>query len=156
MNLYEINKEMLGCWDAETGEILDEARLDELQIERDEKIENIACWIKNLRAEKDALKAEKEVFAQRQKTVENKIDSLTRYLELALNGESFKTAKTAITYRKSEKVMTKEGFDILRLPEQYLKYKEPDLDKTALKKDIKAGIEIPGVFIETCQNIQIK
>ena len=74
MNLYEINKEMLGCWDAETGEILDEARLDELQIERDEKIENIACWIKNLRAEKDALKAEKEVFAQRQKTVENKID----------------------------------------------------------------------------------
>ena len=52
--------------------------------------------------------------------------------------------------------MTADGVDILILPEQYLKYKAPDLDKTALKRDIKVGIEIPGVFIETCNNIQIK
>lgn len=156
MTLYEINKEMMECWDAETGELLDEARLNELQIERGKKIENVACWIKNLRAEREALKAEKDIFAQRQKKVENQIDSLTKYLESALEGEDFKTAKTAITYRKSEKIITAEDLDVLTLPEQYLKYKEPDLDKTALKKDIKAGIEIPGVFIETCNNIQIK
>lgn len=156
MTLYEIDKEIMNCWDAETGEILDEARLDELQIERDAKIENVACWIKNLRAEREALKAEKDTFAQRQKTVENKIDSLMKYLQSALNGENFKTAKTAITYRKSEKVVIADGVDIFALPEQYLKYKDPDLDKAALKRDVKAGIEIPGVFIESCKNIQIK
>ena len=52
--------------------------------------------------------------------------------------------------------MTADGVDILTLPEQYLKYKVPDLDKTALKRDIKVEIEIPGVFIEIYNNIRIK
>lgn len=93
MTLYEINKEMMECWDAETGELLDEARLNELQIERGKKIENVACWIKNLRAEREALKAEKDIFAQRQKKVENQIDSLTKYLESALEGRILKLQK---------------------------------------------------------------
>ena len=42
MNIYEIDKAILECVDEETGEILDFDRLEELQMARDEKIENIS------------------------------------------------------------------------------------------------------------------
>ena len=42
MNLYEIENEILNCVDMETGEIVDIKKLESLQMERDQKIENIA------------------------------------------------------------------------------------------------------------------
>ena len=51
MNLFEIENEIMNCWDQETGEILDSDRLDQLEMERDTKIENIALYIKNLTAD---------------------------------------------------------------------------------------------------------
>ena len=67
MTIYEINEEILNCIDLETGEIIDIDRLNDLQLERDAKIENVACWIKELKAEAEAIKAEKLVLAERQK-----------------------------------------------------------------------------------------
>ena len=82
MNLFEIENEIMNCWDQETGEILDSDRLDQLEMERDTKIENIALYIKNLTADAEALKAEKQSFAERQKAAENKVESLKKYLSL--------------------------------------------------------------------------
>ena len=45
MTIYEINEEILNCIDLETGEIIDIDKLNELQLEKDAKIENVACWI---------------------------------------------------------------------------------------------------------------
>ena len=39
MNLYQINSEILGCVDAETGEIFDVEKFEELSLERDKVIE---------------------------------------------------------------------------------------------------------------------
>ena len=50
MNLYEIDSEILGCVDEETGEIFDEDKFESLSIERDSKIENICLWIKSIRS----------------------------------------------------------------------------------------------------------
>ena len=50
-NLYQINEQILGCVDMETGEIVDMDKLQELQLEFDQKVEGIACWIKNLLSE---------------------------------------------------------------------------------------------------------
>lgn len=38
MNLYEIDTEILGCVDMETGEIIDDGRLDRLQMERKRRL----------------------------------------------------------------------------------------------------------------------
>ena len=153
MNLYEINNEILACVDEETGEILDVEKFESLSIAWDTKVENIALWIKNLKAEAEALKAEKDNFAQRQKSAENKMNNLKKYLSAALGGEKFKTAKVAISYRKSEALEIAEGANI---PEEYLKYKEPEVNKTELKKAVKAGKTFEGVSIVENNNIQIK
>ena len=49
MKLYEIDEAILNCIDTETGEIIDADQLDKLTMERDTKIENVACWIKDLK-----------------------------------------------------------------------------------------------------------
>lgn len=156
MNLYEINNEIMKCMeevDEETGELLNAEMLDSLVMEREVKIENIACWIKNLAAEAAALKAEKDSFAKRQKVAENRVEQLKRYLGNVLNGEKFSSDKASISFRKSESV---EVDDWTKLEKEYLKYKDPEVDKTAVKKALKNGSELQGVHLVEKQNIQIK
>lgn len=153
MKLYEINEKILNCIDTETGEIVDVEKLNELQLAKDEKIENLALWYKDLLAESNALKEEKEVFAAREKAAKNKAESIKNYLSYVLNGESFKTTKCALSFRKSEKTIVD---DINLLPEVFLKYAEPKADLTEIKKALKNGQEINGAHIEETQNIQIK
>jgi len=153
MNLYQINEEIMNCLDEETGEIIDENKLEELQIAFDEKVENIGCWIKNLLAEAEAIKQEKLKLADRQKAAENKATSLKNYLANALGGSKFNTPKVAISFRKSTSVAITSLIDI---PNEYLKFKEPEVNKTELKKAILAGKEVKGAELIESQNIQIK
>jgi hypothetical protein len=153
-SLYEINEQILDCMDLETGEILDEEKFDNLQIEREQKIENIALWYKNLQSEAQAYKAEKESFADKQKKAENTADSLKRYLDTVLNGNKFGTVKVDISYRKSTSVNV---LDIDKLPEEYKKSVTTiSADKIELAKILKSGVAIDGAEIVESNNIQIK
>lgn len=157
MNLYEIEKEIMSCVDMETGEIIDCEKLDALTMEREHKIENIALWVKNLEADAKAYKEEKDGFAQKQKAAENKAKSLKEYLSRFLAGTSYKSTKVNIGFRKSESV---DVFSLESLIEygnaDYLKYKEPEADKTAIKTALKSGANIPGCILVESNNIQIK
>lgn len=144
MRLYEIDEAILGCIDTETGEILDADKLNALQIEREEKLENVALWIKNLTSDAEALKAEKQAFADRQKAAENKAESLKKWLTEALAGEKFKTTRVAVSFRKTKSVQIA---DILLLDNKFLKYAEPTADKVAIKKAIEAGQEVAGATL---------
>lgn len=151
--LYEIDEEILNCVDMETGEIIDIERLGQLQLARDDKVEGIALWIKNLLSDADAIKSEEEKLAQRRKVNENKAKNLKEYLSKFLGGQKFKTPKVSISYRKSESV---EVTDISKLDDDYLKFAEPTVDKTKVKKALKAGTVLQGVSLVENQNIQIR
>ena len=152
-NLYEINAELLALTDSETGEIEDWSAFEALQLAREEKIENIALWIKNLNAEAIAFKAEKDSFAEKQKRAEAKADSLKKYLDTALQGQKFNTTKVAISYRKSTSV----DIDESRLPASYLQevitYK---IYKRDIGDKLKSGEKIDGATLVTNNNIQVK
>lgn len=161
MRLYEIDEKIMEAFErainAETGEILDAeafAELDSLQIMRDEKIEGVLLWIKNLSAEAEALKAEKQAFELRQRQAANKAESLKRYISGVLNGEKFKTPKVSVTWRKSE--AAEFTGNVFELPEECRTYKDPTVNKTELKRRLKAGEEIAGAQLVVRNNIQIK
>lgn len=155
MTLYEINEAIMACVDVETGEIIDIDRLNALEMERDRKISNVACWIKDLKAEAEAIKAEKQALEKRQKAAENKAESLKQWLLFALNGEKFKDARCSISYRKSEKVVFDDGFCFSSLPAQFKKVTvEPK--KTEIKDYLKTGATIEGVELVESSNIQIR
>ncbi len=155
MNLFEIDQKIYETFDQETGEILDEEKLNELNMERAAKITNIVHFIKNLEADAEAFKKVADDFKSRKDSAEKKAASLRKYLENYMNGETFesedKTAK--ISYRKSEAV---EVTDVWKLPMQYQKFKDPEADKTELKKALKAGEEIEGATLVTKMNMMIK
>lgn len=169
MNIYEIDNEfatkmdeLLEIFDADTGEVTDIDRFEELKKaldglaeERKQKISNVACWYKSLVAEAEAIKTEKMALAKRQQTIENKAESLKKYLEYALHGEKFEDARCKISYRRSEGIHFCEGFDGESLPDEFVKV-EKKAKLTEIKNAIKEGREIPGVSLISKQNIQIK
>lgn len=157
MTLFDIDKAILDFEfeiDEETGEILNAEELDALQMAREDKIEGVGLWIKNLEAEAAAVKAEKDNMADRQKRLERKAESLKKYLGYALQGEKFSTPKIALSWRRSESVVIT---DEALLPENCLNVvvtKRPD--KKVIKDALKAGKEIMGAELVTKNNLQIK
>ena len=138
MTLYEIDNEIMNCIDEETGEIIDLERLEALEMERDRKISNVACWIKDLKAEAEAIKAEKQALEKRQKAAENKAESLKQWLQTVLEGEKFKDARCSISYRRSERVDFADSFNFDTLPDSMKKVTvEPR--KSEFKEFLKAG-----------------
>ena len=154
MTIYEIDQAIMECVDLETGEIIDTEQLDKLQMERDTKLENVACWIKDLKAEAEALKNEKQALAERQRVAENKANSLKKYLAYALDGKKFSTAKCAVSFRTTESVeVTTEGIENIMRDgkDDLLTYKTPEPNKTAIKQALKDGLSVAGV--QLVQNI---
>lgn len=151
--LYEINSAILDCVDLETGEVIDESKLTELQLAFDDKVEGIACWIKNLVSDVEAIKQEKLALAARQQAAEKKAESLKRYLSMVLDGGKFKTAKVQISFRKSKQVIVR---DLNKIDGDYLKFAESTVDKTKVKKALEDGIKLDGVELVEKNNIQIK
>ena len=148
MTIYEIDNEIMNCVDMETGEVIDTDKLNDLQMERDAKIENVACWIKELKAEAEAIKNEKQALTERKRVAENKAESLKNWLAYALNGKKFNTSKCSVSYRNSESVeVTEEGLEaLMRDHEDLLTYKAPEPNKKAIKDAIKNdGLTVAGV-----------
>jgi len=158
MNLYEIEKEILNCVDRETGEIINIDALNILEMKREEKIENIALWIKNLLSDAEQIKAEKNALAEREKSARNKAESLKKYLSSCMKGEKFSTPRVSISFRKSESVDILKIEEIMKLDDadKYLKYSDPTPNKATIAQAIKSGVKIPGCVLIERQNIQIK
>lgn len=154
--LYDICEELRNFEleiDEDTGEVLNIDELDKLELEKEIKVENIGLIIKDYLAEYEALKQEKDKIAKRQAQAQKKAEKLKDYLLVMLEGETFKTPKIAISYRKSDSL---EVLDMNKIPEEYLKYKEPEVNKMDLKKAIKAGLDCEGATIVTNVSMQIK
>lgn len=140
--------------DEETGEILNIDELDKLQMDRTQKIENICLYIKNIRAESDAIKHEVDNLTERLHQNNKKAESLLGYLAHHLNGEKFSTPRTAVTWRASEQV---EITDSNRLPEDYIVTKtERKPDKTKIKKALRAGEEVDGAVLIKKNNCKVQ
>lgn len=157
MTLFELNKVIEDfelIVDEETGEVLNFDDLDALKLAKDEKIESVCLWIKNLEAEADAIKTEEKNLEARRKSKENKIKSLKGYVAYALGGKKFETPKVAVSYRKSVSVNIPDDTAIADEYCNFTVVKKPD--KTMIKNALSAGKEIFGAELVEKQNLQIR
>ena len=117
MTLYQINEQIAKAielgFDPETGEILDESALEQLQMDRDEKIENICLYIKDLIAESKALADEAKALTERKERSAKKAESLKNYLQAMLDGQKWKSSKAIVSYRKTQSVVV-DDMDALK------------------------------------------
>lgn len=162
-NLYEISQEYVKALndfsvDEETGEIIfNQETIGQLEDSIKNKADNIACYIKDLTALNDSIKAEKTALDERMKANDRKIEALKTYLSNALqaaNMEKIETARNMISFRKSKAVVI--GDEAI-VPEQYIKtVLTTKIDKKGIGDALKTGITVPGCYIEEKKNIQIK
>ena len=161
--LYDIDQDILNCVDQETGEILDSAALDALQMERDRKLECVALWEKDLMAEAAAVKEEADKLLTRKRALDNKITALKSWLLIALNGEKLKTPRCSVYQTHSQRVVVDDEQALVdmfltsdAMKEKYLRIKEPEIDKNALKESLKKGIEFEFAHLEETESVVIK
>lgn len=155
-NLYMIDQEILACVDVETGEIIDPERLDNLLMERNTKIENVALWVKNLESDAAAYDAEKAAFTARAEKARAKAEKLRAWLARACDGQNFATGKCEISFRKSESV---EVVDKTKIPAEFIRTTTSTTtapDKVAIKKAIKSGQAISGCTLVEKFNTKIQ
>lgn len=157
-NLYQLLENEMVV-DEETGEILfEESDIDNLLLSRDQKLENTACYIKNLMSDIDQIKVEEKSLKERRQIKEKKVERLKSYLAnsmLLFGDKKFETPRVALSFRKSKQVEIEPN---THLPQEYIKVKvEENPDKTKLKDAIlKQGLEIDGVKVVEKENLQLK
>lgn len=160
MTLYEIAQEMATLIDPETGEIRDYEAFEELQMAREEKIDNTAKWIIDLEAEAKMVKERADELTERARATKKKAERLREFLQEYLAGEKRKTADYTIGYRRTEAVeITDEDRAVAWLMEHRddaLTYQQPKISKTAVKELLKAGEEVPGAELVERQSMSIR
>ena len=160
--LYEIDQAILDCVDLETGEIIDPEKLTALQMEREHKLEGVALWVKDLNAEAVAVKEEADKLLTRKRALDNKITALKTWLLMALEGQKLKTPRCNVYQTHSQKLAVPdeakliEFLQTLEEPEQFLRFKDPELRKDEIKKALKDGFHIPGAELEETESVVIK
>ena len=144
MNIYEIDNVMFSLIDEETGEIKDYEAFEELQMQKEEKIENAALWHKNLIAESKAIREEEKALAERRKSLEHRAESLKNFVNR--------------TYRKSTAVEVDDEFIdyAMKNNNDLLTFKRPEPNKTAIKEMLQGGFDIPHAELVERNNMSIK
>ena len=152
-SLYSINAAILACVDLETGEIIDADQLQALQMEREQKIENVALWYKNLLSDAEQYAAEEAAFKKKKQQAQAQAERLKAYLLDALAGEKYKSTRVSISYRNTPRVVVD---DVLNLPPRFVRFAAPEPNKTEIAAAIKNGEEVNGAHMESNQSIIIK
>lgn len=165
--LYEINKAILDVIeqgfhvDEESGELFDSESLDQLNVDFKDKVEAVGLYIKQLDSDARQIREEEKALAERRKAKENRAERLKESLlnsvlawEQATGGDrkSLETARCKPVFRLSERVSIYSEDSI---PEEFWDY-ERKLNKRDIKANIKAGIGVPGAFLEKCLNVSVR
>lgn len=124
----------------------------------------IALYVKQLRAEANALKSEIDVLTERMKARANRADGFTTYLMNAMASmglEKLEDPRVKISIRnnpESVKLADTAAFIAWASSghDELLKYAEPTVSLTAVKNALKTGEDIPGASIVRTKRLEVK
>lgn len=161
-SIYELNKDyaelssMLEA--AETPEEIEAIKntLEMLDCSIEEKIENTAKYMVNVKADIQGINAEIDRLKKIKKSKENAIKALENNIEYAMHQRGIPKLEVGTFkagYRKSENVEI-DNADVL--PPAFIKSIEVKPDKEAIKMAIKSGKTVDGAHIQTNMNFYIK
>lgn len=138
--------------------------LEAVEGEFDVKAENLACYIKQLKAEAETLRKEKLAFTKRQAQKEKQAEKLTKYLLSSMQAAGktkIDMPRAVITVkRNAPSLVISDELGLvdwlMKNNDKLLKYEMPTVKKAEVKKQLKAGEEIPFVQLESKSSVIIK
>lgn len=143
--------------DEETGEILNADGLHNLELSAKDKIANTGRYIRECTVLLDAMKQAKQNIDARMKTLQKRLDYLTR-LSLdgmeALGVKKIEEPDIRISTRKSVSTVIE---DEEAIPSKFVTIVQTQkINKTEIKKAIQAGQDVPGAYLVENINLAIK
>ena len=146
--IYELTSDYLNLLElAEDPDIDEQAFMDTLEgIEGalEDKADNYAKIMRMLEADTKGIKAEEDRLSARRKTIENNIKRMKQSLQYAMEATGktkFKTQLFSFNVQNNPASVVMNEPDVANIPERFIKYKDPDIDRKAIKDAIKAGDE---------------
>lgn len=163
-NLYELNAEFNQLWmlleDEEVDEEMVIGAFETATEDLTVKLENCCKYIKNIDAEIAGLKAEEERLYARRKAKENAVKRLKELMKLAMTtaGEKKLPCGTfTVSVQNNAPSVVMDEDHIENIPEDYLKYRDPEIDKKKLKDHLEKGIAPEGIaHLEVSSSIRIR
>ena len=138
--------------------------IDGINEEFEQKAGDIAAYIKNLKSDAEQLKKEEQALKSRREAKENAAKHIQEYLLEEMrkaNKLKIDTPQALISIRNNaESVSIEDESKFIEWAKEHndelLKYKEPEISKTAIKAALKAGKEIPFAELKKTQSVIIK
>lgn len=164
MTLYEVAQDYLQIMAMMEDPELDPQTLadtmEAVEGELEIKAENYAKVMKNLEADVSGIKAEIDRLSERKKTIEKNIKRMKENLQNAMEitGKTkFKTELFSFGVRTNAPAVVMDEQYIENIPERFLKYSEPTINKVAIKEAIQKGEDLEGVaHLEQTKSLMIK
>lgn len=163
-NIYDLTADIQLLWNLmENGEIDDDALIDAMQNSQEElsiKLENYCKFIKNMEADAKAFKEEEQRLYARRKTLENTIERAKSAMKYAMDVAGEKKIKgnlfTISLQNNPPKVVMDEQY-IENIPEKYIKYAEPEINRALIKEDLTNGVDLEGLaHLEQSEGLRIR
>ena len=164
-SIYEITNDIsfISQLLEENGEVDQEALLGALEVSKEElvlKLESYCKVIKNFEAVIAGLKDEESRLKAKRQSYENTIERMKLAMKMAMEsvGESKLVCGTFTTsiQKNPESVVMDEQY-IENIPSEYLKFKEPEIDRKKIKDDLKAGKDLEGIaHLESSLGLRIR
>ena len=138
--------------------------LDGMEQELVRKAENVAVYIKAMEAEAKSLKAEEDKLKARRQAKENTAKRMREYLMDCMkqaNISKIDEPRAVISLRNNpESVEISDENEFISWANEehddFLRFKAPEINKTAVKNALKSGAEIPFAALTRTQSLTIK
>ena len=158
MNLYEMTVAASELYDLLTnGEIDDQTFEDTLAaMGTEEKLESYCKVIRQLEADTEMLKAEKDRIEKKKKAVDNSVDRMKKAVVdfMKAQGTDKATAGTfSVALSKSKAVNV---LDESKVPKKYFIKQDPKLDKKTIRELLMQGEKVRGCELQTNEGVRIK
>lgn len=167
MKLYQINDAIevilaMQEVDSETGELLSDIpdaayeALDELEIERKEKVLSVAKYILGEFSEGKAIRERIKEMTKRAASHENRGNDLLGYLQMQTQpSEKFEDADVLVRWQKSSHVEVSVPAE--ELSDQFQRIKiTVEADKKKIRDALREGEEVDGCWIQPTQKVVIR
>lgn len=164
MTIYEITNDYLQLMQMMEDPELDPQILSDtmegIEGELEDKADNYARVMKNMEADLNGIKAEIDRLSTRKKTIENNIKRMKEALQFSMEttGKTkFKTELFSFGIRKNAPAVIMDEPYIENVPERFLKYSDPTINRTAIKEAIQNGEDLEGLaHLEQSSSLSIR
>lgn len=163
LSLYEMSNQyqflITDLYDYETG-VVNETALEKLNALNDtieEKCINISKLFQSLQATQEAIKAEKDRLAKREKAFKNQAERLKEYLKMNMERCEIKKIEcTEFTISLQKNPASIQVICEDEIPAEYDKPVKREIDLLKIREDLKNGVDIPGVCLAQGSSIRIR